>query len=187
MWLMCAAVILCQEKPGQEKEKPSGGEKKDAPAVKLCWEAIDLYEDTDFQKKMSADDDIMKTFVKKRPKYEKTVKEEVQKTLSTLGIDLVECPKHKLEGSPLKQVDDKAKPYHFKMLLAYSDGVFSMTLYVKMEIYKDDKLLADFRDERSIGITRVLNRTKRKEAILRFANKIVRTMADKIGELEKKK
>ncbi len=166
------------------RETPQDAPKKEL--IQLCWEDVELYTDETFTTKLPDDDEDAKTFKKKRPKYEKTVKEEAAKIVGAFGGELVECQNHTLAGSGLKGVDAKADPYHFKIKLAYG-GVFVITIYAKVEIYRDGKLIAEFKDERSMNIFRAASREKRKKAIIGFGNKLVQTMIEKIKAHEAKK
>lgn len=171
--LMATLFLFAQEKP-----------KDPEPKERFCWESLELYEDSDFKKPMPADSDIMKSFQKKRAKYEKTVKEEVAKVFKQRESAVVECPKHKLEGSPLKQVDEKADVYHYRIKLAYS-GFIWIDIYAKVEIYRGDKLICEFKDEKSVSIFRMADREARKTAIIRFGRKIANAIVDKTREAAK--
>ncbi|MDO8467317.1 MAG: hypothetical protein Q7S83_04245 [bacterium] len=149
----------------------------------ICWECIELYDDSDFKKKMPEDSKIMKSYRKKLPKYQKRVKEELKKVFEAEGMELVECPTHKVDGSALKQVTAEDKPLHMKISLAYN-GLIWITVYTKIEIYRGDQKVITFKKEKTAFILDVDGKEERQRAVTEFAKEITKTLVEKVRELK---
>lgn len=173
VFCLCSYSISKAEDPKvEEVKKPQ-----------ICWEAVELYDDSDFKKKMPKDSWMYKKAQKGMPKYEKMVKKETEKILAEKGMELVECPKHKTAGSGLKQVPEEDKPLHMKILLAY-DGVITITVYVKVEVYRGDEKVITFRRQKSATIFEGSTKEKRKVLITKFGREIAEELAQKVQELK---
>lgn len=166
------SISKAEEPKAEEAKKPQ-----------ICWEAAELYNDSDFKEKLPKDSWMYKKAQKKMPKYEKMVKKETEKILAEKGMELVECPKHKTAGSGLKQVTEEDKPLHMKILLSY-EGVFTITVYVKVEVYRGDEKVITFRRQKSATIFEGSTKEKRRVIITKFGREIAEELAQKVKELK---
>ena len=171
------ALVSCA---GLKAEDPKPEEDKKA---QICWEGVELYNDSDFKEKMPKDSWLYKKAQKGMPKYEKMVKQETEKILAEKGMELVECPKHKTAGSGLKQVAEEDKPLHMKILLSY-EGIFTITVYVKVEVYRDGEKVITFRRQKQATIIEGNSKAKRKVIITKFGREIAEELAQKVKELK---
>ena len=142
---------------------------------KICWESTTIYYDSEFKKPVPEDDPDAKKLHQKMEKYEKMMKESARELFAKYGFELVECPKEQTED----------EPYHFKLSLAYASGIASVTLYAKVEVFENGKLLFEFKDKLRVGWRTALNREKRKKAILKFVDKLFKTLTDKIKNIRR--
>lgn len=172
VFCLSSYAISKAEDPKPEDKKPQ-----------ICWEGIELYDDSKFTKKMDKNSWMYKKVQAGLPKYEKMVKQETEKVLAEEGMELVECPKHPTPGSGLKQVAEEDKPLHMKISLAY-DGIFTITVYVRVEVFRGDNKVITFDKQRSATIWEARGKKKRKVLIINFGRDIVKEMSKKIGELE---
>lgn len=176
---LSACLIARAEDPSKEEPKP-----EEAKKPQICWEAIELYDDSDFKEKMDEDSRIMKSYRKKLPKYQKRVKEETAAEFEKKGMELVECPDHKTPGVNLKQVTKDDKPLHLRVSLAY-DGVIEITVYAKVELLDSDgKVVVTFKRQKSAYIWEVATRAKYQAALYGFAREVVSALGDEVKKLE---
>lgn len=170
------------------------------PEKQICWESIGLYNDREFKEELPENDWLMKQYQEKSHKYVNRVKENAKKILAEKGFELVECPIHrpeclghtkdcKKEHQPdtdiLKKIDNPDAPYHMRLKLTYSMPFNRVKIFVRVEVYKQDKLLFSFDDETSCSWRAAFNYERRRENIVKFGNKVAGTMADKIKEHQK--
>ena len=169
--------ILRAEDPKPEEPKP-----EEVKKPQICWESIELYDDKDFKKKMDENSDIMKRYRKKLPKYQKRVKEETAKEFEKGGMEMVECPDHKTPGVNVKQVTKEDQPLHLRISLAY-DGIIEITIYAKVEVFRGDKKVIEFKLQKSAYIWQVATRAKYQAAIYQFAREAVAALGDEVKKL----
>lgn len=175
------AMMFCLFSYSISKAEDSKPEEAKKPQI--CWEGIELYNDSDFKEKTPKDSWLYKKAEKGMPKYEKMVKQETEKILAEKGMELVECPKHKTAGSGLKQVAEEDKPLHMRFLLSY-EGIFTITVYVKVEVYRDGEKVITFRRQKSATIFEGNSKAKRKVIITKFGREIAEELAQKVKELK---
>ena len=166
-----------------EDPKPEEPKQEEVKKPQICWESIELYDDKDFKKKMDENSDMMKRYRKKLPKYQKRVKEETAAEFEKKGMELVECPDHKTPGVNLKQVTKEDKPLHLRVSLAY-DGIIEITVYARVEVFRGDKKVIEFKRQKSAYIWQVATRAKYQAAIYAFAREVVSGLGDEVKKLE---
>lgn len=175
--LLSSLVAKVEDPPKTEEPKP-----EEVKKPQICWEGVELYDDSNFQKKMPKDSWIYKKTQKKLPKYEKMVKQETAKILEEKGLELVECPKHPTKDSGLKQVTEEDNPLHMRISLAY-DGVVTITVYVRVEVFRGDEKVITFRRQKSATIFEGSTKEKRRAIITKFGREIAEELARKVKEL----
>ncbi len=174
-------VIVCSF--GYSIARAEDAKPEETKKPQICWEGVELYDDSDFKEKMPKDSWLYKKAQKGMPKYEKMVKKETEKILAEKGMELVECPKHQTAGSGLKQVTEEDKPLHMKILLSY-EGIFTITVYVKVEVYRGGEKVITFRRQKSATIIEGGSKEKRKVIITKFGREIAEELAQKVKELK---
>ncbi|MDP1718948.1 MAG: hypothetical protein Q8L24_00795 [bacterium] len=175
MFCLFACSIVKSEDPKPEETKK--------PIV--CWESVELYDDSDFEEKMDEDSSAAKNFRKKMPKYETEVKQEALKVLIDRGVELVECPDHTFDGSGLRRVGADEKPLHMRMSFAY-DGFIEITGYVKVEVFDGDNKIITFKRQKSASIFTLLSREKRRAVIMQFGREVMIDLAARVVEWKAK-
>lgn len=171
------------------------------PEKRICWESIGIYDDIEYKTPIAEGDWIMKKFKERGHKYVKRVKEATKKIFSERGFELVECPIHrpecpghtkdcKKEHRPddgiLKKVESADIPYHMRLKMTYTVPFNRVKLFVRIEVYKSDKLLFSFDDDESISWRAASSYQRRGEAIVKFGSKIAATLTERIKEYQKK-